>query len=307
MKIIGALMVAGLITLVLPFGPVDAQSPEETPTPPPAMAADPTPSPTAAPAPTLPVDQTPPPTETISTQPSPTPPLSDISTPAPVETADNQSSWSVSGNVPPSFIFGVARADGLPVSEGTVIVAVAGGREIGSAQVRANGEFGPLEMEKPPWGSQIVTFMLGGRMADYTYEWQPGGREIVTLNADLVMQVSETTFAGPEGPPGPPGPAGAIGPPGPAGNDGVNGKDGRPGRDGRHGQHGLDGAPGPSGAQGMPGAPGIPGDEGPQGPPGAVGPQGDAGSFGYISLGVGAIAIVLAALALVVAWRKSSP
>ena len=40
-------------------------------------------------------------------------------------------------NVPPAFFFGYAMADGLPVPEGTMIVAMAGDEKIGSAMTMA--------------------------------------------------------------------------------------------------------------------------------------------------------------------------
>ena len=58
-------------------------------------------------------------------------------------------------NVPPAFIFGNAMADGLPVPEGTMIVAMAGDEKIGSAMAMQGGGF-ELQLMQPmdirsPW------------------------------------------------------------------------------------------------------------------------------------------------------------
>ena len=82
-----------------------------------------------------------------------------------------------SANLPPAFLFGTAMADGLPVNEGTMIVAMAGDQKIGSTEVMMNGKFGPLELMQPTGGEMMVTFMVGDRMTEYQYDWMSGGRE----------------------------------------------------------------------------------------------------------------------------------
>ena len=201
-----------------------------------------------------------------------------------------------SANLPPAFLFGTAMADGLPVGEGTMIVAMAGDQKIGSAMVMENGKFGPLELMQPTGGETTVSFMVGDRMTEYEYEWMSGGREaMVMLDANLMMMIPEPED-GAQGPPGPPGV------PGPAGKDGA---------DGAAGAAGPVGPPGPAGAQGAAGSQGEQGIQGPPGPPGAagpagsVGPAGSAGSMGIIGLIVAIVAAVIAIVAVVMARRPA--
>ena len=88
---------------------------------------------------------------------------------------------SPSSDLPSAFLFGTAMADGLPVGEGTMIVAMAGDQKIGSTEVMMNGNFGPLELMQPTGGEMMVTFMVGDRMADYQYDWMSGGREAMVM------------------------------------------------------------------------------------------------------------------------------
>ena len=196
-----------------------------------------------------------------------------------------------SANLPPAFLFGTAMADGLPVNEGTMIVAMAGDQKIGSTEVMMNGKFGPLELMQPAGGEMTVTFMVGDRMSDYKYDWMSGGREIVMLDANLMMMM-EAPADGDQGPPGPPGV------PGPAGADG---KDGGAGAAGPSGPAGAQGATGTQGEQGIQGPPGPPGA---QGPGGSVGPAGSGGSLGIIALIVAIVAAVIAVVAVVMARRQ---
>ena len=158
-------------------------------------------------------------------------------------------------NVPPAFIFGNAMADGLPVPEGTMIVAMAGDEKIGSAMAMQGGGF-ELELMQPMEMDSMVMFMIGERMVDYEYTWMSGDRMIMDLSADLfspgwVGMGSPRCTAGAAGPPGVPGVAGA---------DGADGADGASGRDGAAGGAG---AVGPQGEQGIAGPPGGPGAQGP--------------------------------------------
>ncbi len=193
-------------------------------------------------------------------------------------------------NVPPAFIFGNAMADGLPVPEGTMIVAMAGDEKIGSAMAMQGGGF-ELQLMQPMDMDAMVTFMIGERMVDYEYTWMSGDRMIMDISADL---------AGQDGAMGPTGPAGAAGPPGvpgPAGADGANG------RDGRDGAAGAAGPPGPQGEQGIAGPPGPPG---PQGPQGEIGAAGGAGSMGIIALIVAIVAVIIAIVAIVMGRRTTA-
>ena len=199
-----------------------------------------------------------------------------------------------SANLPPAFLFGTAMADGLPVSEGTMIVAMAGDQKVGATEVMMNGKFGPLELMQPTGGEMTVTFMVGDRMSDYKYDWMSGGREIVMLDANLMMMMPEPED-GDQGPPGPPGV------PGPAGKDGADGAAGPAGSAGPPGPAGAQGAAGPQGQQGVQGPPGPPGA---QGPAGSVGPAGGAGSMGIIALIVAIVAAVIAIVAVVMARRQ---
>ena len=200
-----------------------------------------------------------------------------------------------SANLPPAFLFGTAMADGLPVGSGTMIVAMAGDQKIGSTMVMENGKFGPLELMQPTGGETTVSFMVGDRMTEYTYEWMSGGREaMVMLDANLMMMMPEPED-GDQGPPGPPGV------PGPAGKDGADGAAGAAGPAGPSGPAGAQGAAGPQGEQGVQGPPGPPGA---QGPAGSVGPAGSAGSMGIIALIVAIVAAVIAIVAVVMARRQ---
>ena len=203
-----------------------------------------------------------------------------------------------SANLPPAFLFGTAMADGLPVGEGTMIVAMAGDQQVGSTMVMSNGKFGPLELMQPSGGETMVSFMVGDRASEYMYEWMSGGREIVMLDANLsaVMPEPQDGKDGAAGPPGPPGV------PGPAGKDGSAGPAGAQGPAGPAGPAGAAGADGAQGQQGIAGPPGPPG---PGGPAGAVGPAGAAGSMGIIALIVAIVAAVIAVVAVVMARRPA--
>ena len=196
-------------------------------------------------------------------------------------------------NVPPAFFFGYAMADGLPVPEGTMIVAMAGDEKIGSATAMMGGHY-ELEIMQPMDMDSMVTFMIGERMVDYEYAWMSGDRMIMDLAADLAAQ---------DGAMGPPGPSGAAGPPGVPGPSGADGMDGAAGRDGRDGAAGAAGPPGPQGEQGIAGPPGPPG---PSGPPGEIGPSGSAGSMGIIALIVAIVAVIIAIVAIVMGRRTTA-
>ena len=196
-------------------------------------------------------------------------------------------------NVPPAFMFGYAMADGLPVPEGTMIVAMAGDEKIGSATAMQGGHY-ELQLMQPMDMDAMVTFMIGERMVDYEYTWMSGDRMIMDLSADL---------AGQDGAMGPAGPAGAAGPPGVPGPSGADGADGADGRDGRDGAAGAGGPPGPQGEQGIAGPPGPPG---PQGPAGSIGPSGSAGSMGIIALIVAIVAVIVAIVAIVMGRRTTA-
>ena len=196
-------------------------------------------------------------------------------------------------NVPPAFIFGNAMADGLPVPEGTMIVAMAGDEKIGSAMAMQGGGF-ELQLMQPMDMDAMVTFMIGERMVEYEYTWMSGDRMIMDLSADLAAQ---------DGAQGPRGPAGAAGPPGVPGPAGADGSDGASGRDGRDGAAGAAGPPGPQGEQGIAGPPGPPG---PQGPAGSIGPAGSGGSMGIIALIVAIVAVIIAIVAVVMGRRTTA-
>ena len=193
-------------------------------------------------------------------------------------------------NVPPAFIFGYAMADGIPVPEGTMIVAMAGDEKIGSAMAMQGGHY-ELQLMQPMDMDAMVTFMIGERMVGYEYTWMSGDRMIMDLAADLAAQ---------DGSMGPPGAAGAVGPPGVPGSAGA---DGAAGRDGRDGAAGGDGPPGAQGEQGIAGPPGGPGA---QGPAGVIGPAGSGGSMGIIALIVAIVAVIIAIGAIVMGRRTTA-
>ena len=200
-----------------------------------------------------------------------------------------------SANLPPAFLFGTAMADGLPVGEGTMIVAMAGDQKVGSTMVMENGKFGPLELMQPTGGDTMVSFMVGDRTSEYMYEWMSGGLEIVMLDANLEAMILEPED-GADGPPGPPGV------PGPAGKDGAAGPAGAQGPQGPAGPAGAAGAAGAQGEQGIAGPPGPPGS---QGPAGAVGPAGAPSPMGIIALIVAIVAAVIGVVAIIMARRPA--
>ncbi|MXZ92486.1 MAG: collagen-like protein [Chloroflexi bacterium] len=198
-------------------------------------------------------------------------------------------------NVPPAFIFGTATADGIPVPEGTMVVAMAGDMKLDSAMTMQGGKF-QLELMQPPAGANMVSFMVGDRMSEYMYDWMSGGREILMLEANLEAMM-EPAMPGPAGPGGPPG----I--PGPAGADGMEGAMGPQGPAGATGPAGPAGADGAQGAQGVAGPPGPPG---PAGSDGAVGPAGAPSPMGIIALIVAIVAAVIGVAAIIMGRRSSS-
>ena len=196
-------------------------------------------------------------------------------------------------NVPPAFIFGTA--DGIPVPEGTMIVAMAGEMKLDSTMAMEGGKF-QLELMQPPAGENMVSFMVGDRMSEYMYDWMSGGREILMLEANLeaMMAPAEPGPAGPGGPPGIPGPAGADGMDGkmgPAGDTGPAGPPGPAGKDGQQGPQGVAGPPGPPG---------------PAGADGAIGPAGAPSPMGIIALIVAIVAAVIAVAAIIMGRRSAS-
>ena len=193
-------------------------------------------------------------------------------------------------NVPPAFMFGYAMADGLPVPEGTMIVAMAGDEKIGSATAMQGGHY-ELQLMQPMEMDSMVTFMIGERMVDYEYTWMSGDRMVMDLSADLAAQ---------DGLQGPAGPAGASGPPGVPGPSGADGAAGAAGRDGAAG---ADGPPGPQGEQGIAGPPGPPGAPGPAG---NIGPAGSGGSMGIIALIVAIVAVIIGIVAIVMGRRTTA-
>ncbi len=197
-------------------------------------------------------------------------------------------------NVPPAFIFGYAMADGLPVPEGTMVVAMAGDEKIGSAMVEQGGHY-EMQLMQPMDMDAMVTFMVGERTVDYEYTWMSGDRQPnLILAADLAAQ---------DGAMGPPGPSGAAGPPGVPGPAGADGADGHDGHDGRDGAPGEAGPAGPQGEQGIAGPPGPPG---PQGPAGTIGPAGSGGSMGIIALVVAIVAAIIGVAAIIMGRRTTA-
>ena len=204
-----------------------------------------------------------------------------------------------SANMPPAFIFGTAMADGLPVPKGTTIVAMAGDEKIGSTMAMEGGGF-ELQLMESSMGGNMVTFMVGTRMADIDgmgseVMLMSGARKILTLNADLA-------------PEGGVGMVGAVGPAGPAGSAGVpgpTGKDGSAGPAGAAGAAGAQGPAGPPGPQGEAGIQGTAGEPGPQGPQGERGGDGTAGPMGIIALIVAIVAAVIGVVAIIMGRRTA--
>ena len=195
-----------------------------------------------------------------------------------------------SGNVPPATLFGTAMADGFAVPPGTMIVAMVGDEKVGSTEVMADGNFGPLTMMAPSGDDMMVSFMVGERMSDYMFEWMSGGAEVVMINADLMLDSGSAM----EGMPGPAGPRGA------AGSAGAMGPEGSMGSEGAQGAQGTQGEPGVAGADGADGT------EGAAGPAGTVGPPGPTGSLGIIALIVAIIAAIIAVAAIIMGRRQAA-
>ena len=194
-----------------------------------------------------------------------------------------------SGNVPPATLFGTAMADGFAVPPGTMIVAMVGDEKVGSTEVMANGEFGPLTLMAPSGDDMMVSFMVGERMSDYMYDWMSGGAEVVMIDADLVPDAS--AMEGMTGPAGPRGAAGSAGDMGPGGSMGPEG---------------AQGAQGTQGEPGVAGANGADGTEGAAGPAGEVGPPGPTGSMGIIALIVAIVAAIIAVAAIIMGRRQAA-
>ena len=199
-----------------------------------------------------------------------------------------QDGGPTAGNQPPATLFGMVTADGLPVPEGTMITAMVGDEKIGSTMTMQGGSFGPLQMMRPSGSDMMVTFMVGGRMSSFTYEWMSGGLDNEMITANLADD------------------AGAMGPAGMDGAAGVAGPKGDPGADGMAGMAGAQGAMGPQGPAGEPGADGAAGAAGAQGPQGPVGGTGAAGSMGIIALIVAIVAAIIGVIAVIMARRQTA-
>ena len=195
-----------------------------------------------------------------------------------------QDGETTTGNRPPATIYGTVMADGLPVPQGTMITAMVGDQKVGSAMVMEGGKFGPLQLMEPTGDSMTVEFMVGERMASFTYDWMSGGLEMEDISADLMMSMEE-------GAAGPAGAAGAAGATGPAGADGADG---------------AAGAQGAAGPQGPAGETGPAGPDGPQGVQGQVGGTGGAGPLGIIALIVAIVAAVIGVVAIIMGRRQTA-
>ena len=202
-------------------------------------------------------------------------------------------------NQPPAFISGTAMSDGIPVPEGTMIVAMAGEMKLGSAMAMSGGKFQNMVMMEPPEGADVM-FMVGERMAEATLvggdeNYAMGGaRSVLALDANVGAMMEA-------GPPAA-GEQGIQGIPGPAGKPGEPGAKGDPGSPGAKGDQGPAGDPGEPGAQGIQGPPGPPG---PAGATGAVGPSGGASPLGIIALIVAIVAAVIGVAAIIMGRRTA--
>lgn len=177
---------------------------------------------------------------------------------------------------PYHFFIGNATLDGRVPPEGTLINAYDGEVIIGSAYTRADGKFA-LQTAR---AHGIVTFQIGGVLADQTEpNWRAG---VQSTNYNLTATTPDPTagLVGPQGPPGPQGPAGPQGIPGPKGDQGPPGPVGPPGAPGSSGDPTAQGVAGPQGERGPQGPPGPAGPMGPEGMPGPAGPQGLQGPQG---------------------------
>lgn len=198
-------------------------------------------------------------------------------------------------NLPPAFIFGTATADGIPVPEGTMVVAMAGDTKLDSTMTMEGGKF-ELELMQPPAGDNMVSFMVGDRMSEYMFEYMSGARVILDLEANLEAMMAPAD----PGPPGPGGPPGVAGPAGADGMDGKMGPAGPTGDTGPAGPAGKDGQQGPQGVAGPPGPPGPPGSDG------AVGPAGAPSPMGIIALIVAIVAAIIAVASIIMGRRTAA-
>ena len=203
----------------------------------------------------------------------------------PLGAAMAQDGAPAAGNLPPATLFGTVTADGLPVSEGTMITAMVGDEIVGSAMVKVGGAFGPLKLMQPSGQDMVVTFKVGDRMSGFTYNWASGGLDNEMITANLADDAGAM------------GPAGAAGAPGAAGVAGPKGDPGAPG------EQGAQGAQGPAGEPGAAGADGAAGTQGPQGP---VGGPGSAGSMGIIALIVAIVAAIIGVVAIIMGRRQTA-
>ena len=200
----------------------------------------------------------------------------------------------VSPNVPPAFLFGTATIDGIPVPEGTMVVAMAGDTQLDSTTTMVGGNF-QLELMQPPAGESMVSFTVGDWVCQWQYEWMSGGREVIELAANLSAMAGANE----------PGPAGPGGPPGISGPAGADGMEGAMGPAGRAGPACSPGPAGPAGADGAQGVAGPPGPPGPAGSDGSTGQAGAPSPMGIIALIVAIVAAVFAVAAVVVGRRSA--
>ena len=101
--------------------------------------------------------------------------------------ATGASNATAQTNEPPRhIIFGTALVNGTPAHAGTNIVATAGDEAIGSTETHDGGHF-EIALGPPSGREHTVTFTVGGRQANQTFEWKSGQRQIVTLSVSAPL------------------------------------------------------------------------------------------------------------------------
>ena len=222
--------------------------------------------------------------------------------------------------LPPVFA-GTVTVDGVPASNGVTVTAWINNQLAASVAV-SNGTYAfaiPQQTGDPFNRGDTITFKIGNIDARETGTWAGDGDEL-NLTASSVPALPTATPAPTAAPviiaaaTGVPGRQGERGLRGVVGPPGADGKDGQAGRAGQDGARGDNGATGESGRRGDPGPAGkngeagVPGEEGAEGRQGRAGPSGTDGKeagglFGYITLGVAIVAVVLAGGAILMSRR----
>jgi len=205
---------------------------------------------------------------------------------------------------PPHVFIGSATINGSPAADGMVVAALVDGRQV-AAKMVSGGSYEAIYVF-PTNGSfvgKIVTFTIGGILANETALWKQGGATSLNLSATPSPGTPTAT----------PVPAATAAPaptPTPVIVVGEKGEPGQRGAQGPQGPQGVQGPSGPPGVGGPPGSAGAAGPAGVAGPTGSqglTGPEGEHGDKGSSLFGI--LAFVFAIIAFLgtfggMFWRR---